>query len=155
MDAREIESLSMISRGFEELRDVNPELAYNVILDVLSGINECVPPPSLHRLTVARARSAHRYARRNPAVRSHIQTSRSLFPHKRIIRRSEMTARGLVVTEEEEISGLPSTSASPIPPSPSPAQTDGSGSPVRKSPISELLYLRWLEGLKLKWPSIL
>ena len=42
MDAREIESLSMISRGFEELRDVNPELAYNVILDILSGINEYV-----------------------------------------------------------------------------------------------------------------
>lgn len=42
MDAREIESLSMISRGFEELRDVNPELAYNIILDILSGINECV-----------------------------------------------------------------------------------------------------------------
>ena len=42
MDAREIESLSMISRGFEELRDVNPELAYNLILDMLSGINEYV-----------------------------------------------------------------------------------------------------------------
>ena len=42
MDAREIESLSMISRGFEELRDVNPELAYNIILDILSGINEYV-----------------------------------------------------------------------------------------------------------------
>jgi hypothetical protein len=42
MDAREIESLSMISRGFEELRDANPELAYNVILDLLSGINEWV-----------------------------------------------------------------------------------------------------------------
>lgn len=40
MDAREIESLSMISRGFEELRDVNPEMAYNVIVDILSGINE-------------------------------------------------------------------------------------------------------------------
>ncbi|TBU32747.1 Pkinase-domain-containing protein [Dichomitus squalens] len=125
MDAREIESLSMISRGFEELRDVNPELAYNLILDILAGIND------------------------NPAVRSHIQTQRSLFPHKRIIRRSEMTAKGLIVTEEEEISGLPSTS-SPIQ---SPTQPDP-GSPVRKSPISELLYLRWLEGLKLKWPSV-
>ncbi|TFK91818.1 Pkinase-domain-containing protein [Polyporus arcularius HHB13444] len=126
MDAREIESLSMISRGFEELRDVNPELAYNIILDILAGIND------------------------NTAVRSHIQTARSLFPHKRIIRRSEMTARGLIVTEEEEISGLPSTSS----PVQSPVQPD-SGSPVRKSPISELLYLRWLEGLRLKWPSIL
>ena len=47
MDAREIESLSMVSRGFQELRDVNPELAYNVILDILAGINECVPFPSL------------------------------------------------------------------------------------------------------------
>ena len=151
MDPREIESLSMISRGFEELRDVNPELAYNIVLDVLSGINEYVHLFYADFWIVRR----RYFPRSNSAVRSHIQTSRSLFPHKRIIRRSEMTARGLVVTEEEEISGLPSTSASPIPPSPSPAQTDGSGSPVRKSPISELLYLRWLEGLKLKWPSIL
>ncbi|OSD04274.1 Pkinase-domain-containing protein [Trametes coccinea BRFM310] len=126
MDAREIESLSMISRGFEELGAVNPELAYNLVLDMLSGINE------------------------NSSIRNHIQTSRSLFPHKRIIRRSEMTAKGLVVTEEEEISGLPTPSTS------SPAQPQAEpGSPVRKSPISELLYLRWLEGLKLKWPSIL
>ncbi|PCH41000.1 Pkinase-domain-containing protein [Wolfiporia cocos MD-104 SS10] len=124
MDAREIESLSMISRGFEELRDVNPELAYNIILDMLSGINE------------------------NSAVRQHIQTSRGLFPHRRIIRKSEMTAKGLVVTEEEEISGLP-PSSSPIPPAEAPE------SPSRKSPIAELLYMRWLEGLKLKWPSIL
>jgi hypothetical protein len=42
MDAREIEALSMLSRGFSELKDVNPELSYRVILDILSGINECV-----------------------------------------------------------------------------------------------------------------
>jgi serine/threonine-protein kinase 24/25/MST4 len=42
MDAREIESLSMLSRGFAELKEANPELAYNVILDILSGINEYV-----------------------------------------------------------------------------------------------------------------
>lgn len=42
MDAREIESLSMLSRGFVELKEANPELAYNVILDILSGINEYV-----------------------------------------------------------------------------------------------------------------
>ncbi|CDO75609.1 hypothetical protein BN946_scf184858.g49 [Trametes cinnabarina] len=47
MDAREIESLSMISRGFEELGAVNPELAYNLVLDMLSGINEY--GLSLHR----------------------------------------------------------------------------------------------------------
>jgi hypothetical protein len=42
MDAREIESLSMLSRGFQELRDVNPELSFNVILDILAGLNEYV-----------------------------------------------------------------------------------------------------------------
>ncbi len=40
MDAREIESLSMLSRGFTELGATNPGLAYDVILDILSGINE-------------------------------------------------------------------------------------------------------------------
>ncbi|KAI0081798.1 Pkinase-domain-containing protein [Panus rudis PR-1116 ss-1] len=128
MDAREIESLSMISRGFQELRDVNPELAYSVILDILSGINE------------------------NSHVRQHVQTSRGLFPHKRIIRRSEMTSKGLVVTEEEEISGLPAGSSGANASSTS-VNSDESAS--RKSPIAELLYMRWLEGLKLKWPNIL
>jgi hypothetical protein len=42
MDAREIESLSMLSRGFQELRDVNPQLSYKVILDILTGLNEYV-----------------------------------------------------------------------------------------------------------------
>jgi serine/threonine-protein kinase 24/25/MST4 len=74
-----------------------------------------------------------------------------LFPHKRIIRKSEMTAKGLVVTEvQEDISGLPGPSsvsaAAAIPPK--------NEEPVRKSPIADLLYMRWLEGLKLKWPSL-
>jgi hypothetical protein len=63
MDAREIESLSMLSRGFQELRDVNPELSFNVLLDILSGLNEYVEtqqffnffwlyPSCLFRLTI-------------------------------------------------------------------------------------------------------
>ena len=82
---------------------------------------------------------------RNSAVKQHINTSRVLFPHKRVIRKSEMTSKGLVVTEEQEISGLPSTSDPLV----------GEAEPPRRSPIAELLYMRWLEGLKLKWPSIL
>ncbi|EDR12412.1 Ste20-like serine/threonine kinase [Laccaria bicolor S238N-H82] len=129
MDAREIESLSMLLRGFAELKEANAELTYTLILDILQGIND------------------------NASVKNHVQTSRILFPHKRIIRKSEMTAKGLVVTEEqEEISGLPSPSTSILPTS---AATPIPDSPPRRSPISELLYLRWLEGLKLKWPSML
>lgn len=85
---------------------------------------------------------------RNSDIRQHVQTARGLFPHRRIVRKSEMTAKGLVVTEEEEISGMPSSS------SPTPGEGEP-GSPTRKSPISELLYVRWLEGLRAKWPSIL
>ncbi|OAX43495.1 Pkinase-domain-containing protein [Rhizopogon vinicolor AM-OR11-026] len=130
MDAREIESLSIISRGFAELKEANPALSYNIILDILSGINE------------------------NPAVRQHVQTSRGLFPHKRVIRKSEMTAKGLVVTEvQEDISGLPVDSSTSS--SPHSLKADSPGSPIRKSPIAELLYMRWLEGLRIKWPSIL
>ncbi|KAH7887740.1 kinase-like domain-containing protein [Phlebopus sp. FC_14] len=128
MDAREIESLSMISRGFADLRDANPSLSYNVMLDILSGINE------------------------NPAVRQHIHTSRGLFPHKRIIRKSEMTAKGLVVTEvQEDIAATePITSSSGHS-----VRSDDSVAQARKSPIAELLYMRWLEGLRIKWPNIL
>jgi serine/threonine-protein kinase 24/25/MST4 len=123
MDARELESLSMLTRGFSELKESNPELAYNVVLDILSGLNE------------------------SNGLRQHIQTHRNLFPHKRITRKSEMTAKGLVVTEvEEEIR--------PASPPPSVASTD-SPAPARRSPIAELLYMRWLEGLKIKWPSLI
>jgi hypothetical protein len=41
MDAQEIEALSMLSRGFTELKEANAELAYDIVLDILSGINEC------------------------------------------------------------------------------------------------------------------
>ena len=59
-----------------------------------------------------------------------------------------MTARGLIVTEiQEDLPGLPATSES------SSAKTDEP--PLRKSPIAELLYMRWLEGLKIKWPSLI
>ncbi|KAF5370106.1 hypothetical protein D9758_001049 [Tetrapyrgos nigripes] len=131
MDARELEALSMLSRGFADLKDANPELAYSVILDILSGLND------------------------NTGVRQYIQTSRGLFPHKRIIRKSEMTAKGLVVTEvQEEITGLPiSDTASELSSSPS-ASSSKNEEPSRRSPIAELLYMRWLEGLKLKWPSL-
>jgi len=148
MEAREIESLSMISRGFAELREANPALSYNIILDILSGINEYV---SFNRM---RYHQVLKTPTRNPAVRQHVQTSRGLFPHKRVIRKSEMTAKGLVVTEvQEDINELPTDSSTSS--SSHSAKVDSPGSPVRKSPIAELLYMRWLEGLRIKWPSIL
>ena len=97
----------------------------------------------------------HGLASSNSSIKQHVQTSRGLLPYKRIIRKSELTSKGLVVTEEEEISDLSLTSdpADPIT-SPPHSATEIPSSPSRKSPIAELLYMRWLEGLKLKWPSV-
>ncbi|KAH7102896.1 Pkinase-domain-containing protein [Auriculariales sp. MPI-PUGE-AT-0066] len=149
MDAREIEALSMLVRGFTDLREANPELAYNVVLDILSGIND------------------------NNAVRQHVATSRGLFPHRRITRKSEMTSKGLIVVEHEEdvsasasqsepeIRRIESRVSAPVmherteSHSSSRAEKEREPREVKRSPIGELLYMRWLEGLKLKWPSIL
>jgi serine/threonine-protein kinase 24/25/MST4 len=150
MDAREIESLSMLSRGFQELRDVNPELSYSVILDILAGLNECVTSNYSFLARSFYLMPVYCLAR-NAAVRQHVQTCRGLFPHKRVTRKSEMTNRGLVVTEVVEDIAGPSGS---LPATPG-ADNGSDASPVKRSPIAELLYMRWLEGLKIKWPSIL
>ncbi|KAF9009043.1 kinase-like domain-containing protein [Cyathus striatus] len=126
MDAREIESISMLSRGFSELKDANPQLAYDIILDILQGIDS------------------------NAYVKRHVQSSRRIFPHKRVIRRSQMTAKGLVVTEEED-----TAEDSDITDNTNAKDDVPSSSAPRRSPIAELLYMRWLEGLKLKWPSLM
>jgi serine/threonine-protein kinase 24/25/MST4 len=90
----------------------------------------------------------------NAAVRQHVQTSKGLFPHRRVTRKSEMTNRGLVVTEVvEDIAGPSGTITTPTTPGADNAAE--AASPVKRSPIAELLYMRWLEGLKIKWPSIL
>ncbi|KAF8309351.1 Pkinase-domain-containing protein [Clavulina sp. PMI_390] len=119
MDAREIESITMLSRGFAGLGQVNPELAYNVIVDILSGINE------------------------SDAIRQHIATQKGLFPHRLVRRRTEMTSKGLVIVEQEE-EVTPPAAAPASPPS----------SPVKRSPIADLLYMRWMEGLRIKWPGM-
>ena len=113
----------------------------------------------------------------NQAVRQHISTTRGLFPHRRIRRNTQLTSNGIVVIEQEDPDPIPDTSpSSPTSPT-SPDRPErpavlkkraesvrssgGSGDKVsttpdeKKSPISELLYMRWLEGLRLRWPNIL
>lgn len=109
----------------------------------------------------------------NQAVRQHISTTRGLFPHRRIRRNTQVTSNGIVVIEQEDTDPTPDTSPS-SPTSPDrpdrPAvlkkradsvRSGGSGDKVsstpdeKKSPISELLYMRWLEGLRVRWPNIL
>ena len=65
-----------------------------------------------------------------------------------------MTASGVVVVEETA-DDEPAASSPTSPHAKQSSSTSLKGDePKVKSPISELLYLRWLEGLKLKWPSL-
>jgi serine/threonine-protein kinase 24/25/MST4 len=67
-----------------------------------------------------------------------------------------MTNRGLVVTEVvEDIAGSSGAGAIATPARTPGADNVADASPVKRSPIAELLYMRWLEGLKIKWPNIL
>ena len=40
MEARDLEALSMIRKGFEDLAEGNPGLAWRSIVELLGGINE-------------------------------------------------------------------------------------------------------------------
>jgi serine/threonine-protein kinase 24/25/MST4 len=67
-----------------------------------------------------------------------------------------MTNRGLVVTEVvEDIAGPSGIPTATTPTTPGGDNDAADASPVKRSPIAELLYMRWLEGLKIKWPNIL
>lgn len=51
MDAREIEALEMISKGFEDLSRINAKIAYSTIVDLLLSMNEYVFPSLSERIT--------------------------------------------------------------------------------------------------------
>ncbi|KZT60719.1 Pkinase-domain-containing protein, partial [Calocera cornea HHB12733] len=128
IDARDADSLSIIARGFSDLRDTNPELAYSVVLDLLSGLNE------------------------NAAVRQHLQDMRLLSPHQLSQRQRGSREDGSVVIVEREDIAFPPSPNSPLSHL---ASTSPAPNPVlegNRSPIAELLYLRWLEGVRMKWP---
>ena len=59
-----------------------------------------------------------------------------------------MTAKGLVVVEQvEDVPPVP-------PPKTPPTSPPASPTPPKRSAIADLLYMRWMEGLRIKWPDI-
>jgi len=100
MEAREIEALEMISKGFGDLSQVNSKLAYSTIVDLLLSMNE------------------------NEQARDNLSTTfrERLSPEMR--RKREQA--------EKE-------------------QADSEASAAYRSPIADLLYGRWMEGLRSRW----
>ena len=109
----------MISNGFADLADGNPALAYQVIVDLLAGIND------------------------NDSIRRHLSASTQLFPRGSLRQSIKMTDRGPVIQHPSpaaapHMSGTEDDSESDI-------KTSSKESAQQRGPIAEMLYSRWLE----------
>lgn len=106
----------MISNGFADLADGNPALAYQVIVDLLAGIND------------------------NDSIRRHLSASAQLFPRGSLRQSIKLTDRGPVIQSPiaPHASGTDYDSESD-------AETSSKDSAQQRGPIAEMLYSRWLE----------
>ena len=128
-------ALDLVSKGFHELKSADPALAYDVLVEILSGIHESEP------------------------LRRHLNSSTEANgkPLTLVKRTTTRTADGmLVVTEHEEEIHLGPTRVEKDAGKKMEAATTSTpvaaAAPAR-SPIADMLYMRWMEGLKLRWPG--
>lgn len=113
----DVETISLLSNGFSDLAESNPELTYQIILDLLNGINE-------HEL-----------------IRRHIMGSSSGLLARNTVKHGSRTsskktnvAAELEAAMNEEDSGSEADSVS---------KTDSASQ--QRGPVAEMLYSRWLE----------
>lgn len=151
LDARSIEAVSMIRKGFEDLADHNPGLAWHAMAEILSGINECV----LFSFCASMGGRADGLARRHTGIRSSLAASiPTLLPTPTgsigsLIRKSTiMTERGpayLLPTAEGEQAGHDYVGSDD-------EEDDLGAGKGRKeevrSPIAQMLYTRWVLNLR-------
>ncbi|KZS91222.1 Pkinase-domain-containing protein, partial [Sistotremastrum niveocremeum HHB9708] len=128
MSAQELEPLSMLSRGFSDLRLANPSRAYDLMTDIMNGMNE--------------NEEVRRYiSQQGPTTMSVPAAS-----HRRDLFEGlgpKLPVPAIITTSDSEARDINGTG------------TDrGEGGEMKKSPIAELLYMRWMEGLKMKWPGL-
>lgn len=117
----DVETISLISNGFSDLAESNPELTYRIILDLLNGINE-------HDL-----------------IRKHIMGSSSgLFARNTVRHRttaSRSSNNNNNMAAELESAMIEDDSGSDA------ERTDSSAQ--QRGPVAEMLYSRWLEVSRL------
>jgi len=115
LSPEDVETISLISNGFSDLAESNPELTYQIILDLLNGINE-------HEL-----------------IRKHIMGSSSGLLARNTVKHRSTKSKTNVAAEleaamNEEDSGSEADSIS---------KTDSTNQ--QRGPVAEMLYSRWLE----------
>ncbi|KAK8844573.1 hypothetical protein IAR55_006420 [Kwoniella newhampshirensis] len=123
-DALTLEALNLLRKGFADLGSQNPEIAYQLVMDILGGI------------------------RGNDVVHGHIRN----MSMAGVIPSAKITTH---LSNDEGNGGKKST----------PSSNDVRGGMKKgigetgddlireRSPIADLLYLRWIDGLRLKWPG--
>lgn len=155
MDARDIEALSMVRKGFEDLAESNPGLAWQTVADLLGGINECVPPsvfsfPSDGEWSGEPDRDV--FGTRNAAIKQSLSnTLSSTAGVSDLIKKNTiMTDRGPAVL----LSSVHGKSAgSPFSESDDEDEDElGVAGRAKKeeprSPIAQMLYARWVLNLR-------
>lgn len=151
MSAHSLEALEMISKGFHTLKTTDPEIAYSLIADLLAGIHEYVPfliPPHSHfpSPSFLSLTPSLPLAKRNEPLRQHIAAS-TPSPFTLIRRTHTRDGDGkLVITEHVEENASVGGAGEKV------ASAPPAAAPER-SPIADMLYMRWMEGLKLRWPG--
>ena len=127
----------MISNGFADLADGNPQLAYNVIVDILAGINECVISAYSYSCNPQNLIPSYINCS-NDNIRRHLSASTQLFPRGSLRSTIRMTDRGALITEEPALTDTEEDSGSD-------ADSMSKNSAQQRGPIAEMLYSRWLE----------
>ncbi|CEQ40823.1 SPOSA6832_02485, partial [Sporobolomyces salmonicolor] len=170
VDARDLEALAMIRKGFEDLAGNNPALSWRLVEGVLEGINACVSPSPTRFLLLCPG--PHADARRtsvSPCLRSNPGIRRSLAAVSPSLDSASSAAlhNSLVATPQGPAVLLSTLQRQPNRRSASsiPIETDSSsdeegeggfkrGSTRRsaneeaRSPIAQMLWTRWVVGLR-------
>lgn len=122
LSPEDVETISLISNGFSDLAESNPELTYQIILDLLNGINE------------------HDLIRKHIMGSSNGLLARNTVKHRSGTTMSVSTSKKNVAAEleaamAEEDSGSEADSAA--------SRADSAAQ--QRGPVAEMLYSRWLE----------
>ncbi|BGO96344.1 hypothetical protein NBRC10512_000570 [Rhodotorula toruloides] len=138
-NAAELESLTMIRKGFEELAASRPELAWKLVEGVLSGVNDnSTIRSSLPHVSPSLAAA---YASSTPSPTAAARDSLIATPHGPAVLLSTLDrhARPLPRVEDPDSSDEEDEAA------------DGRGKKEgqeERSPIAQMLWTRWLLGLR-------
>ncbi|GAA6053991.1 hypothetical protein JCM3770_002407 [Rhodotorula araucariae] len=137
--ASDLEALAMVRKGFEDLADCNPALAWKVFEGLMGGIND----HTAIRADLARASPAlaHVYSSSSPTASAAAGGSLVSTPQGPAVLLSTLERRprgaqvGLDLDDEDEEVALDGKNCSRI-------------VPDERSPIAQMLWTRWVVGLK-------